>query len=52
MSSQHSHNISFDNTEYAFDYKSDKELKKAHFLFSAMGMSLFVKFGLTFMPFG
>lgn len=25
--------ISFDNTEYAFAYKSDKELKKANFLF-------------------
>jgi len=29
--------ISFDNTEYAFAAKSDKELKKAHFLFSNKG---------------
>jgi hypothetical protein len=29
--------INFDNTENAFAYKSDKELKKAHFLFSLMG---------------
>ena len=50
MSSQHSHNISFDNTEYAFAYKPNKELKKAHFLFSAMGKPFLIKFGLTFMP--
>lgn len=28
--------ISFDNTEIAFQYKTDKELKKAQFLFSTM----------------
>ncbi len=44
------HNISFDNTEYAFAYKSTKELKKAHFLFSTMGKPLLVKLGLSFMP--
>ena len=44
------HNISFDNTEYAFAYKSTKELKKAHFLFSSMGKPMLVKLGLSFMP--
>jgi len=43
-------NISFDNTEYAFAYKSTKDLKKAHFLFSSMGKPFLVKFGLSFMP--
>jgi proline dehydrogenase len=42
--------ISFDNTEYAFAYKSDKELKKAHFLFSAMGKAWLVKAGLLLTP--
>ncbi len=41
---------SFDNTEYAFAYKSDKELKKAHFLFSAMGKPWLVNLGLKLMP--
>ena len=43
-------NISFDNTEYAFAYKSDKELKKAHFLFSSMGNPMLLKLGLAVMP--
>src|ERR1700712_3358330 len=43
-------NISFDNTEYAFAYKSTKELKKAHFLFSSMGNPFLVKLGLKLMP--
>ncbi|MEO8768948.1 MAG: proline dehydrogenase family protein [Ferruginibacter sp.] len=43
-------NISFDNTEYAFAYKSTKELKKAHFLFSSMGSPLLVNLGLKLMP--
>jgi len=38
--------ISFDNTELAFQYKNDKELKKAHFLFSLMGNSWLVKIGI------
>jgi proline dehydrogenase len=42
--------ISFDNTEYAFAYKSDKELKKAHFLFSTMGNPFLVNAGLKLMP--
>ena len=43
-------NISFDNTEYAFDYKSDKELKKAHFLFKIMGTPALVNLGLKITP--
>lgn len=42
--------ISFDNTEYAFAYKSDKDLKGANFLFSSMGNPLLVNLGLKFMP--
>lgn len=42
--------ISFDNTEYAFEYKSDKELKKADFLFSSMAKPWLVKLGLTVTP--
>lgn len=42
--------ISFDNTEYAFAYKSDKELKKAHFLFSSMGKPWLINLGLKVTP--
>lgn len=42
--------ISFDNTEYAFAYKTTAELKKAHFLFSTMGSPLLLKMGLSLMP--
>ena len=42
--------ISFDNTEIAFAYKSDKELKKANFLFSLMGKSWLVKLGTRLTP--
>ena len=42
--------ISFDNTENAFEYKSDKELKKAHFLFSSMGYQFLVKMGTRVTP--
>lgn len=42
--------ISFDNTEFAFAHKSDKELKKANFLFSSMGKPLLVKLGLKLTP--
>jgi proline dehydrogenase len=42
--------INFDNTEYAFAYKSDKELKQAHFLFSAMGKPWLVKMGTSLTP--
>lgn len=43
--------ISFDNTEYAFAYKSTTELKKAKLLFSLMGNSLAVKLGLAITPY-
>src|SRR5262249_40378400 len=42
--------ISFDNTENAFAYKSDKELKKARFLFSTMNFEGLVKLGTRFTP--
>lgn len=42
--------ISFDNTENAFAYKSNEELKKAHFLFSSMGKEWLVKLGLKLTP--
>ena len=41
---------SFDNTEIAFAAKSNKDLKKAHFLFSAMGKAWLVKLGLKITP--
>lgn len=43
-------NLSFDNTANAFEYKSDKQLKKAHFLFSAMGMNWLVHTGTRITP--
>lgn len=42
--------ISFDNTEFAFEYKSDKQLRKAHFLFSMMGKPWLVKIGTRLAP--
>ena len=42
--------INFDNTEYAFAYKSDKELKKARLLFSLMGKPWLVKTGTKLAP--
>lgn len=44
-------NISFDNTENAFAYKTDKELKSAKFLFSTMGYPWFVQLGTRLTPF-
>jgi proline dehydrogenase len=44
-------NISFDNTENAFAYKTDKELKSARFLFGTMGYSWFVQLGTRLTPF-
>jgi proline dehydrogenase len=44
-------NISFDNTENAFAYKTDKELKSAKFLFSTMGLPWFVQLGTRLTPF-
>ncbi len=42
--------ISFDNTEFAFEYKTDKQLKKAQFLFSMMGNPWLVKAGTRLAP--
>lgn len=44
-------NISFDNTENAFAYKTDRELKSAKFLFSTMGFPWFVQLGTRLTPF-
>lgn len=43
--------ISFDNTEIAFAYKSDKDLKSAKSLFSTMSYSLLSALGTRFTPF-
>jgi proline dehydrogenase len=42
--------ISFDNTENAFAYKTDKQLKRANFLFSSMGKEWLVRLGLKVTP--
>jgi len=42
--------ISFDNTEFAFEHKSEKELKRASFLFSSMGKPWLVKLGTRITP--
>ena len=42
--------ISFDNTELAFQYKTNKELKKAHFLFNMMSNPLLVKVAASITP--
>lgn len=42
--------ISFENTESAFAYKSDKALKKARFLFSSMGKPWLLNSGLKITP--
>ena len=44
-------NISFYNTENAFAYKSDKELKSAKLLCSSMGYPWFVQLGTRLTPF-
>lgn len=44
-------NISFENTQNAFAYKSDKELRSARFLFSTMGYPWFVQLGTRLTPF-
>ena len=41
---------SFENTEIAFAYKSDADLKKARFLFKSMGNALLVKLGIWITP--
>jgi len=43
-------NISFDNTENAFAYKTDKQLKKARVLFGSMSYSWLVKVGTRITP--
>lgn len=43
--------LSFDNTEKAFAYKSNKDLKKAKFLFTTMSYPLFVPIGTRLTPF-
>ena len=42
--------ISFDNTEIAFAYKTNKELKRARLLFSSMGIDWLVRLGLQLTP--
>jgi proline dehydrogenase len=42
--------LSFKNTEYAFAYKSDKELSSTNFVFSMMRKSWLVNFGIKFLP--
>lgn len=44
-------NISFENTQNAFAYKSDKELRSAKFLFSSMGYPWLVQLGTRLTPF-
>lgn len=43
--------ISFENTKIAFDYKSDRELRKAYWLFKLVGSPALVKFGKWFTHF-
>ena len=42
--------ISFDNTEFAFEYKTTRQLKKARFLFSSMARPWLVKMGIRLTP--
>lgn len=42
--------ISFNNTQIAFAYKSDSELKKARFLFHSMRNAFLVKWGIRLTP--
>jgi proline dehydrogenase len=42
--------ISFDNTQIAFAYKTTRELKRAKFLFSSMGIGWLVKLGTRITP--
>ena len=45
--SNHS-DLNFENTSVAFSHKTDKDLKKSHFLFSVMDLNLLVKLGSIF----
>ena len=42
--------VSFDNTKFAFEYKSDQQLKDARRLFGMMGNSFLVKIGTRITP--
>jgi proline dehydrogenase len=42
--------ISFENTQIAFEYKKNADLKKANFLFSCMGKPWLVNLGTRFTP--
>src|SRR5574343_1695214 len=42
--------LNFENTENAFKYKSDKDLKQAQFLFSSMGYQWLVELGTRITP--
>jgi proline dehydrogenase len=44
-------NISFDDTQIAFAYKTEKELKQSKFLFNTMDYPLFVPIGTRLTPF-
>jgi proline dehydrogenase len=48
---EHKDPVSFENTQTAFAYKSDAQLKKAHFLFSSMGKPWLVNLGLKVTPY-
>lgn len=48
MSNENS--LSFDNTLNAFQYKSDKDLKGAHFLFASMSKPVLAKLGIKLTP--
>jgi len=50
MESEPSTKLDFQNTEIAFSYKSDKELKRLKWLFSMMNNSGLVKLGSMFTP--
>ena len=43
-------NLSFDNTEIAFAYKSDKELRKSNFLFKLINNNTLVNIGTRLTP--
>lgn len=42
--------ISFDNTEFAFEHKTDQQLRKALFLFTSMSKPWLVKMGVRMTP--
>jgi len=42
--------ISFENTKFAFEYKTGKQLKKARFLFATMSKPWLVKLGIKLTP--